>query len=125
MMKSFAVCVPLFCLGFCSQVIGQVGMVPSQGPESQTPKTLPPKPQVVVKDQRLPLSIPVNIGQSPTQADFDNGNSSCQGRTSLDGDLLINVAEPEPRCLEQRGSAAFQVHNTSFRGNVLAMMIDG
>jgi hypothetical protein len=40
----------------------------------------------------------------PTQADFDNGNGSCQGRTSLDGDLLMKVAEPEPRCLEQRGS---------------------
>ena len=34
----------------------------------------------------------------PTQADFDNGNGSCQGRTSLDGDLLMKVAEPEPRC---------------------------
>jgi len=34
----------------------------------------------------------------PRQADFDNGNGSCQGRTSLDGDLLMKVAEPEPRC---------------------------
>jgi hypothetical protein len=33
----------------------------------------------------------------PMQADFDNGNSSCQCRTSLDGDLLLKVAEPEPR----------------------------
>jgi hypothetical protein len=40
----------------------------------------------------------------PTQADFDSGNGSCQGRTSLDGDLLMKVAEPEPRCFEQRGS---------------------
>jgi len=40
----------------------------------------------------------------PVQADFDNGNGSCQGRTSLDGDLLMKVAEPEPRCFEQRGS---------------------
>jgi hypothetical protein len=40
----------------------------------------------------------------PTEADFDNGNGSCQGRTSLDGDLLMKVAEPEPRCREQRGS---------------------
>ena len=38
------------------------------------------------------------------QADFDNGNGSCQGKTSLDGDLLMKVAEPEPRCFEQRGS---------------------
>jgi hypothetical protein len=34
----------------------------------------------------------------PTQADFDNGNDSCQRRTSFDGDLLMKVAEPEPRC---------------------------
>jgi hypothetical protein len=40
----------------------------------------------------------------PTQADFDKANGSCQGRTSLDGDLLMKVAEPEPRCFEQRGS---------------------
>ena len=40
----------------------------------------------------------------PRQADFDNGNGSCQGRTSLDGDLLMKVAEPEPRCFGQRGS---------------------
>jgi hypothetical protein len=40
----------------------------------------------------------------PTPADFDNGNDSCQGRTSLDGDLLMKVAEPEPRCFQRRGS---------------------
>ena len=40
----------------------------------------------------------------PTQADFDNGNGSCQGKTSLDGDLLMKVAEPGPRWFEQRGS---------------------
>ena len=34
----------------------------------------------------------------PMQADFDNGNGSCQGRTSFDGGLLMKVAEPEPRC---------------------------
>jgi hypothetical protein len=34
----------------------------------------------------------------PMQADFDNGNGSCQGRTSFDGDLHRKVAEPEPRC---------------------------
>jgi hypothetical protein len=39
-----------------------------------------------------------------TQADFDNGNGSCQGRTSFDGGLLMKVAEPEPRCFERRGS---------------------
>jgi hypothetical protein len=34
----------------------------------------------------------------PMQADFDNGNGSCQGRTSFNGGLLMKVAEPEPRC---------------------------
>lgn len=34
----------------------------------------------------------------PTQADFDNGNGSCQGGTSFDGGLHMKVAEPEPRC---------------------------
>jgi hypothetical protein len=33
-----------------------------------------------------------------TQADFDNGNGSCQGRTSFNGRLLTKVAESEPRC---------------------------
>jgi hypothetical protein len=52
----------------------------------------------------------------PTQAAFDSGNSSCQGKTSFDGGLLLKVAEPEPRCFEQRGSpTAFQSHSTSFR----------
>jgi hypothetical protein len=40
----------------------------------------------------------------PTQAAFDSGNGSCQGRTSFDGSLLMKVAEPEPRCFQQRGS---------------------
>jgi hypothetical protein len=40
----------------------------------------------------------------PTQADFDNGNGSCQGGTSFNGGLLMKVAEPEPRCFERRGS---------------------
>jgi hypothetical protein len=34
----------------------------------------------------------------PPQADFDNGNGSCEGRTSFDGGLHTKVAEPEPRC---------------------------
>jgi hypothetical protein len=35
----------------------------------------------------------------PTQADFDNGNGSCQGRTSFVGwPSHMKVAEPEPRC---------------------------
>jgi len=40
----------------------------------------------------------------PVQADFDKGNGSCQGRTSLNGDLLMKVAEPETPLLERRGS---------------------
>jgi hypothetical protein len=35
----------------------------------------------------------------PTQANFDNDNGSCQGRTSLNGALLMKVAKPEPRRL--------------------------
>ena len=61
----------------------------------------------------------------PTPADFDNGNGSCQGKTSFDGGLLMKVAEPEPRCFERRGSLPPPSHNTSFRWNVLNLMIDG
>ena len=32
----------------------------------------------------------------PGQADFDNGNGSCQGRTSFDGGLLMKVAKRNP-----------------------------
>jgi hypothetical protein len=61
-----------------------------------------------------------------TPAGFDNGNGSCQGRTSFDGGLLMKVAKPEPRCLEQRGSLPpSQSHHTVFRGNVLMLRICG
>ena len=62
----------------------------------------------------------------PGQADFDNGNGSCQGRTSFDGGLLMKVAKPEPRC--SNGGVllpALPSHNTIFRWNVLMLMIDG
>jgi hypothetical protein len=39
-----------------------------------------------------------SMNHPPTQADFDKGNGSCQGRTSFSGGLLTKVAEPEPRC---------------------------
>jgi hypothetical protein len=39
-----------------------------------------------------------SMNHPPTQADFDNGNGSCQRRTSFNGGLLTKVAEPEPRC---------------------------
>jgi len=61
----------------------------------------------------------------PVQADFDKGNGPCQGRTSFDGGLLMKVAKPEPRRFEQRGSFPPPSHNTSFRRNVLMLMIDG
>jgi hypothetical protein len=62
----------------------------------------------------------------PTQAGFDNGNGSCQGRTSFDGLLLMKVAKPEPRCFERRGSLPpSQSHHTIFRGNVLILVMDG
>jgi len=62
----------------------------------------------------------------PTQADFDNGNGSCQGRTSFDGGLLMKVAEPENPAARTAGfSYRLPSHNTSFRRNVLKMMIDG
>jgi hypothetical protein len=32
----------------------------------------------------------------PTQAAFDNGNASWQGRTSFDGGLLMKVADQNP-----------------------------
>ena len=40
----------------------------------------------------------------PTQAGFDNGNGSWQGKISFDSNLLMKVAQLEPRCLERRGS---------------------
>ena len=61
-----------------------------------------------------------------TPADFDNGNGSCQGKTSFDGRLPVKVATPEPRCFEQRGSLpALHSHNTISHRNVLMQMIDG
>jgi hypothetical protein len=59
----------------------------------------------------------------PTQAGFDNGNGSCQGKTSFSGDLSMKVAQPEPRCLERRGSLPPPSHHTIFRWNVLMLMI--
>jgi hypothetical protein len=55
----------------------------------------------------------------PRQADFDNGNGSCQGRTSLDGGLLMKVAEPEPRC--SNGGVLYRLssHNTIIRWSLL------
>jgi hypothetical protein len=60
----------------------------------------------------------------PPQADFDNGNGSCQGRTNLDGDLL-RLPSQNPAASNSGVLYRLPSHNTSFRGNVLAMMIDG
>ena len=53
----------------------------------------------------------------PMQADFDNGNGSCQGRTSLDGDLLMKVGELEPAASNSGFSAAFQATIHVFTGH--------
>jgi len=60
----------------------------------------------------------------PTQADFDNGNGSCQRRTSFDGGLLMKVAKPEPR--RSNGGVLYRLpsHNTSFCWNVFNLTID-
>jgi len=51
----------------------------------------------------------------PRQADFDNGNGSCQGKTSLDGDLLMKVAELRTPLVRTAGfSAAFQATIQAF-----------
>ena len=50
----------------------------------------------------------------PRQADFNNGNGSCQGRTSFDGGFLLKVAKPEPRCFERRGSLPPYQSQTGF-----------
>jgi hypothetical protein len=55
-----------------------------------------------------------------TQADFDNDNGSCQGRTSFDGGLLMKVANSEPPLPTAGFSSAFRSHNTSFYWNVLS-----
>ena len=67
--------------------------------------------------------FPVNR-HPPTQADFDNGDGSCQGRTSLDGDLLMKVAEPETRCFEQRRSLPPSKPQCKFSQDCFAMMTD-
>jgi len=50
----------------------------------------------------------------PTQADFDNGNGSCQGRTSLNGPLLMKVAEQNPAVEAAGFSYRLPSHNTIF-----------
>jgi hypothetical protein len=46
----------------------------------------------------LPADHITMIRHPPKQADSDNGNGSCQDRTSFDGYLLVKVAEPGRHC---------------------------
>jgi len=51
----------------------------------------------------------------PTQAGFDKGNGSCQGKTSFDGDLPMKVAQPETPLLGTAGfSTAFPLSPYNF-----------
>jgi hypothetical protein len=53
----------------------------------------------------------------PTQADFDSGNGSCQGRTSLDGDLLHEGCRARTPLVEAAGfCTAFQATIQVFAG---------
>jgi hypothetical protein len=61
----------------------------------------------------------------PTQADFDNGNSSCHGKGSFEGGLLQKVAKPEPRRFLRRGSIPPPATIQVFAEMFLAQMIDG
>jgi hypothetical protein len=62
----------------------------------------------------------------PRQADFDNGNGSCQGRTSFDGGLLMKVAKTRTPAASNGGVLyRLRSHNTGFCWNVLMTMIDG
>ena len=61
----------------------------------------------------------------PRRRGLTSGNGSWQGKTSLDGGLLMKVAEPEPRCFEQRGSLRLPTPQYNFRWNVWMLMIDG
>ena len=53
----------------------------------------------------------------PRQADFDNSNGSCQGKTSLDGDLFMKGCRARTPLLRSAGfSAAFQATIQAFAG---------
>jgi hypothetical protein len=73
-------------------------------------------------------SLPENnfsMNRHATQSDFDNGNGSCQGRTSSYGDLLMKVAKPEPRCFQQRGSLPPLPRQYNFLLECFGAEIDG
>ena len=86
---------------------GTALLAPGFHPAIPAAIALPPIAVRTNPEQRLASlaatnSLPENdfaMNRHPsTQADFDNGNGSCHGRTSLDGGLPVKVAEPEPRC---------------------------
>jgi hypothetical protein len=56
-----------------------------------------------------------SMNHPPTQADFDNGNGSCQGRTSFNGWPSHEGCRARTPLLERRGSpTAFQATIQSF-----------
>ena len=65
------------------------------------------------------------MNHPPTQADFDNGSASWQGRKSFDGGLLMKAAEPEPRCFQRRGSLPPSKPQYNFSPECFERMIDG
>ena len=109
--------VPMIEPAFGTTLVPAVGgtalLAPGFGAASRTAIALPSIAVRTNPEHRLaPLAAANALPENhfsmnrhpPTQADFDNGNGSCQGRTSFDGGLLMKVAEPEPRCFERRGS---------------------
>jgi hypothetical protein len=61
----------------------------------------------------------------PTQADFDNGNDSCQRRNQLRWWPLYEGCRARTPPLPRRGSLPPSSHNTIFLRNVWMLMIDG
>jgi len=58
----------------------------------------------------------------PTRTGFDNGNGSCQGRTSFEWWPLYEGRQVRTPLLPTAGfSPVFPSHNTSFRRNVLGV----
>jgi hypothetical protein len=69
--KRNAACALVSCLAFCAQAHGQVGMISSAGPESQSPNTSPARNRQLVEDYgKLPLSFEANTGQVDKSVKF-------------------------------------------------------
>jgi len=89
-------------------VLPQPGLCPASRAAIALPSiTVRTNPECCLARLAATNALPENhfsMNHPPTQADFDNGSASWQGRTSFDGGLLMKVAEPEPRCFQRRGS---------------------